>query len=154
VTERSGTPPPLKEKANIKAADEGGASLKDKLLAQAIIAALAMLAVMAVCFFEFARPARDGLRQALTGETTADGLFAQIKNVGMEWLGETAREAQPAVQPGGNQTNPASQVQPNSNQINPATQVQPSGDVMNPSPAVIGEESKSPVPELPAYPEP
>jgi hypothetical protein len=161
VTGRSEPPPPLKEKPP---SESGG--FKDKLLTQAIIAALAMIAVMAVCFFEAGKPARSGLRQALTGETTASGLFAQIKNIGMEWLGETPQQAQqetqlqapspniPAVKPS-EVTIPQTQLLPETGITNPASQVQPDSGIVNHNPpAVIGEESKSPVPELPAYPEP
>jgi hypothetical protein len=155
-------PPPLREKT----ANEGG-GFKDKLLAQAIIAALAMIAVMAVCFFEAAQPARSGLRQALNGETTATGLFTQIKSVAMEWLGDAAQEAQqealpvqsiPTAKPSA-VTSPAAPVaapvQPDTGTTNPAAPAQPDSGATSPNPpAVIGEESKSPVPELPAYPEP
>ncbi len=123
---------------------EAGGGFKEKLTAQAIVAALALVAVMSVCYldFNFTQSARAGLRQALSGETTPEGLFAQIKALGADWFGTAETQARPL---------PVSLPQSSAPPAVPDAASQPAVAL---PPAVIGEESKIPVPELPAYPEP
>jgi hypothetical protein len=139
VTVRTG-PNERPAKASVKPdrPDDSPSSLKEKILMQAIVAALAMVAVMGVCLldFDFTQSARAGIRQALVGETTPRGLLAQLQGLGAEWLSRDEAQAAPVPLP----------------EAVPVTR--PQNPPQSTSPAVIGEDSKSPVPELPVYPEP
>ncbi len=98
-----------------------------------------MVVVMGICLldYDFTYTARDGLRHALEGQTTVDGLIASLREFGESLLNGTPAEEQIPLP----QSVPVNADDP---QTIPEIKI----------PAVDGGESKSPVPELSAYPGP
>ncbi len=94
---------------------------------------------MGICLldYDFTYTARDGLRHALEGHTTVDGLLSALQEFGEGILNGAPAEDQILL--------------PQSVPVN-ADEPQPTPEIK--LPAVDGDESKSPVPELSAYPEP